>query len=485
MKPLFGVVGSFAWLLCASAAAGPMMPPGPSPEAGLAGVWRFIAAKTAPWAKPRDLTKADAPLLEYAVEFADAVVKGPPPLACANARYSSGVTYLSEAFGGKLADDKDRALAKQARLGDAQLTTFRVYCGETFRDFYIDDQADLAMAEGDVLYRLERPTGMDPRQYAAGFSGPSFDCVKAKTTADRLICADAALSKSDRALGEAYSALAKSESAQSFATVQKAQRAWLAFVIKSCGADAPMPESAGDKTPIVDCLNTEYGDRADLLRDLTVEKAGALILEPRMRFRARATPSIGESDVYPWMSGGPQADAFNAFVARTLALDRWRTDEKGLFPFGDDVAEMKLHARRSYSVGRFDAHIVSFEISTSDFTGGNRDARSQSAFTWDVTKQRPVALDDVFAKGRNWKAVAIAYCKKDLHKQFSERDAPDLDDAEIAAAVANAGGWVWGADKASVIFFVDTISGMPGGAFDVKIPLAILTPYMTADSPVR
>lgn len=109
------------------------------------------------------------------------------------------------------------------------------------------------MVEGDVLYTLERPTGMDPQQFTAGFSGPRFDCAEAKTTADRLICADTGLSKSDRALAAAYTKLKAAELAESFATVQKAQRGWLDFAIKSCVGDAPMLEALGDRNVTVDC----------------------------------------------------------------------------------------------------------------------------------------------------------------------------------------------------------------------------------------
>ena len=38
---------------------------------------------------------------------------------------------------------------------------------------------------------------------------------------------------------------------------------------------------------------------------------------------------VEESDIYLWMSGGPQAEAFNAFIAKIYALDRWNMDEKG------------------------------------------------------------------------------------------------------------------------------------------------------------
>jgi len=132
------------------------------------GGWRFIEAKPAPWAKPHRLSKAEAPLLEFGVDFVEGGVKGPPPLACASAKYSLGETYLGEAFGGRLVGDNRAAMAKQARLGDSGLTTFRVVCGEVVRDFYIDERADLVMAEGNVLRTLERPTGMDPQHFTAG-----------------------------------------------------------------------------------------------------------------------------------------------------------------------------------------------------------------------------------------------------------------------------------------------------------------------------
>jgi uncharacterized protein YecT (DUF1311 family) len=349
----------------------------------------------------------------------------------------------------------------------------------------MDESADLVMAEGDVLYTLERPTGMDPQQFTAGFSGPSFDCAEAKTTADRLICVDAGLSKSDRAFAAAYAKLKAAESAESFATVQKAQRGWLDFTIRSCVGDAPMPEAMGDRNVIVECLRIDYTDRAEALSDLAIEKAGALALEPRMRFRVRAKPSIEESDVYPWMSGGPQAEAFNAFIAEHYALDRWRMDEKGAFPTDDDDSAMRYHARRSYSVIRFDARIVSFQIATDDYAGGNYDARRQIGVTWDMAMQRPITLDDVFVKGNRWKAATLAYCKKNLHNQFAERNAPDLSDKEIAATVGNSASWLWGVDKATVVFWVDLIGGMPGGEFDVEIPFSTLSPFMIDGAAVR
>jgi len=461
-----------------------MLPAGPAPEAGFAGVWRVIGAEVAPWTKPRRLTRKDAPLLEFAVEFAAGEAKGPAPLACKRAKYSSGVTYQGEAFGGALAGDKDRRLAKKLHLGEYQLSTHRIVCGNDVRDFYFDEHADLVTLQGDIVYTLERPTGIDPQQYKAGYSGPSFDCTTAKTTGERLICIDAALSKSDKKLGEAYAALKRELSSASFATFQSAQRAWLAYVMESCGANVPMPETFGDRNVITECLNIAFADRVNLFDGLKAERVGSLVLEPRIRFRADTENRVEESDIYPWMAGGPRAVVFNALIFKMLSLDRWRTDDKDAFRL-DDVGEMRLFARRVYTAVRFVGHIVSLQVSTDDFAGANRDILGQRSFTWDLAKARLIKLDDIFAANKDWKALVAARCKEELHKQFSEREAADLDDAEIADTLADSGNWLWGSNQATVVFLIGTISGMTGGEFDVDIPLEALKPYMKPDAPVR
>jgi uncharacterized protein YecT (DUF1311 family) len=461
--------------------AGPMMLPGPSPESGLKGVWRFIGAEIGPWAKPRKLAKADAPFLEYAVDFEDGEVKGPAPLACKGAKYQSGVSYHGEAFGGRLAADKDGALAKKIALSDPEISTYRVTCGSTARDYYMDDHADMKFADGDVVYTLERPTGMDVGQYQAGFSGPSFDCTKAKSTGEKLICGDAGLAASDKKLGAAYLALKKSLSAENFATFQVGQRAWIAYAMKSCGADAPAPDAG----TVTECLKTEYDSRAELLERTKVYRAGALTIEPLLRFRMRANPATEESDIYPQMRGGPEAAAFNAFILKTLKLDRWRMDDKSLFRYGDDVNGMKLHAHRFYSVGRFDDRILSLFVTTSDFVGGHDEEGDYTIFTWGVRAGRPLSLDDMFAKGADWKKFVLGYCTRDLQQQIRRDGVPgDLASSELPKQLADGAHWSWDKDKAVLSFTIFMDSGMPESVYDVTIPYKTLKPYLKPDAPV-
>jgi len=470
------VLAALAAILFASSVwAGPMMPKGDEPEPGLAGVWRFTAAESAPWAKPRKLTKKDAPLLEYAVDFEPGAVKGPAPLACKGAKFQSGITYQGEMFGGKLGDG-----AKALALTNSEVTTFRVTCGASARDLFIDDHADLKMADGDVVYTLERPTGMDTEQYTAGFSGPSFDCTKAKMAGEKIICTDAALSASDKKLGAAYRALKASLSPEGFATFQAGQRTWLAYVMKRCGADAPSPNTG----PAADCLKDEYDSRTDLLQSAKVARSGALTIEPRLRFHVRATPQTEEADIYPLMRGGPEANAFNAFIARALKLDRWRMDDKALFQYGD-TGDAALHAHRFYAVDRFDARIVSLSVSTSDFTGGHDEEHGDRSFTWDLRTGRAVSLEDVFAKTADWKKFVLDACTRDLKKQIADDQAPgDFDAADLMKQIADGGSWSWGKDRATVTFIIFMDSGEPPRTYGASIPYKALKPYMKPNAPV-
>lgn len=466
--------------LATAAVAGPMMPPGPSPEAGMAGTWRVIAAEPAPWAAPRKLTKVEAPLLEFAVAFDNNAVKGPSPLGCANARYSSGETYRDELFGGRIKSDQAALALKLSRPP----VTFRVICGTSVRDFYVDDVSDMKMAEGDIIYTLERPTGMDTDQYKAGFSGPSFDCSKAKSTGERLICSDAGLSKSDNALAQSYSAIRKTVSPESFASFRDGERGWLAYMMKACKANVAWPDLAADRAPIIDCMSQMLDARTELFDAVTGAKAGALTLEPRLRFRTRDNPPTEDSDIYPVMSGGPQAAAFNAYVTKALKLNGWRMDDKTIFRYGDDLDEgATLHAHRSYSVVRFDDRVASLSFGTSDFTGGHDEEHGGFALNWDMAKAKLIALGDVLTG--NWQPVVLGYATKFIAKKVKEDNASaDMDVSGLKTQLLDNANWLWKKDKAIVSFSVFMNGGMPAQAYDVDLPYTMLKPYLKPGAPI-
>ena len=434
-----------------------------------------------PWeAKP----SGAASILEYAVKFSDGIVKGPAPFACEHALFASGVSAPDELFGGRLKGSGGDALRKELEPGEDSVTTYRVVCGTEKRDYYVDEEARLKTYAGGIVYTLERPTGMEPESYEPGFSGPSFDCSKARSAGEQTICRDAALSQADRKLDAAYRRLKATMTPTGFATVQKAQRDWLSYVTKSCRSGGSMPDDIGARNALQGCLEEGYTDRSERLDALEVSKAGALVLEPRMRFFSRARPDTEESDIYPALIGGAEAEAFNAHVAKVLRLGQRRMDDKDLFPFGEEVADMKLSARRTYDVHRFDTRLVSLQVSTYDYTGGAHEALDESSLNWDLARSRAIALEDVFDKNKPWRKFVVDFCLRDLHEELAGEQEPGPDRSAIERAVGDASAWLWGKDAATVHFTVYAIASFSGGEFDVVIPYSYLEPYLRSDAPV-
>jgi len=333
------------------------------------------------------------------------------------------------------------------------------------------------------LLSFALPATAQANQRAAGFSGPSFDCTKARTAGEQMICHDAALSKADQKMNEAYRRLKATETPESFATVQSAQRAWLAYVAKSCGSGGSLPEDEGERNTLQECLDDNYSDRANRLDSAQVVKAGSLALEPRMSVVTRAKPDTEESDIYPWMSGGgAEATAFNAHMKTSLGLGKRRMDDKDLFPFGDEVADMKLYARRNYSVTRFDSRVASLQILTYDYSGGAHEALAEKSLNWDVAHGKAFSLGDVFASGRPWRKFVTDFCLSDLHDEFASQDAPDPDRSAVERVIADGRNWLWGTDKATVHFTVYSIASFSGGEFDVDVPYDSLKPYLRPDA---
>ena len=69
-----------------------LLPTAAQPAASFAGTWRVIGVTAAPWVKAHPLGKREAPLLEYALIFADGEIEGPSPLGCRHAKFATTVS---------------------------------------------------------------------------------------------------------------------------------------------------------------------------------------------------------------------------------------------------------------------------------------------------------------------------------------------------------------------------------------------------------
>lgn len=97
----------------------------------------------------------------------------------------------------------------------------------------------------------------EPRVHVLPGEKASFDCAKAKSTDEQIICSDHDLAQLDRRMGEIYTATRAALPPAEKNALTQAQRKWLAGHDQACGINAqgPLPDHA------VECFAKRYQTR--------------------------------------------------------------------------------------------------------------------------------------------------------------------------------------------------------------------------------
>jgi uncharacterized protein YecT (DUF1311 family) len=448
-------------------------------------LWRITAMIPEPWTDAASLPAAARGLVQTGLAFLDDRVKGPPPLACDKPAYRDRPVSVAELFAGRVPDDRLDEVAKRLGIGDVQGFAFQVVCGATVMSYFWVGP-DRLVRVGDAIYRIEprdSDAGVDPDEWVRKIT-PGFDCDKAATTAERLICTDFETATADRQISERYAALRGEETKESFATIQATQRAWLRYTPAACGADGPMPEDQFARRDMLNCLREAYTAWRDAFAGLSVQRAGTLAIEPRLHILTALHPRQRIDWIaYPWMTGMPAATAtaFNRAVGAMLAPQAsYLTKERITEP----EADYPISAWRTYTLHNFDDRLVSLFVWGQVYGGGAHEGLIEQAINFDVERARPAGPADFFRAGSRWRESVAAFCLKDLLEQLEPAEGEGPSTADVEREVANAAAWLFEPGHAVVHFATYTVTSFAGGPQEVEIPYGALRPYLRPDAPL-
>jgi len=305
----------------------------------------------------------------------------------------------------------------------------------------------------------------------AATPAPSFDCAKAGSAVDRLICSDEGLATLDRELAEHYDVLHRELSPEGLAVLLTSQRKWLAS--RSRCASKEVPRDQG-----VTCLSSLYSDRTDDL-NAQYRTADGLTVEGRETTRRLPAVRVEESDRYPVLLGPKsRVDAFNRTIAQRLNL------AKGMFA----ASGIKLDAKpegdttfdRSYEIHRFDDRMISIEIFETHESYFGHGWRSEYAINWDLRRNRSLRVSDIFLKEPDWRQALYALAMKAVREQG---DIHDPDSWFNSDAVDDDDAWLFD-DDGAVLLLGHGERSMVGVSADAPIPYDVLQPFLQPTAPM-
>ena len=307
-------------------------------------------------------------------------------------------------------------------------------------------------------------------------AGPAlaFECDKARSKAEKAICADPAAKAADDAMNEAFSALrARLDPAQRTALLAN-QRRWLKTRDGACIGEDRKDASA--------CLRDENGARTLALS--ARPEAGPGTPNPLLPvFLERAgTKTTYDASALLYRFEVPRGAAearLNAWTEAMLKEAPVRTDDPG----GTFTYSFERRARIGYASDR----LLSITVTGYDFTGGAHGQSSSTALNLDLKAGRALAIGDLV--GPKELGEVRATCRRDVARDIKARlteggEDPGKDpDAKnnldvlvrnaaepVDATVGDLANWSFGAKAATVTFVSDAIGPHAMGEFACTLP---------------
>lgn len=307
-----------------------------------------------------------------------------------------------------------------------------------------------------------------------------FNCGKATTVRDKLICTDPTLSQADNQVVARYRAALAPLSEPARDALRMAQSAWLRFVDTVCGTGGTETPPAANRfdTP-ASCLATRYAVRQRQLDQATTVDNGLVIA----RYEDfAATPSgdrnkFVERDVaYPQIDR-PRSDAerrWNAAVREHAAAEAITP------PTGENP---RMDVWLDYSVRWATPALISVVFDLTWYGHGAAHPGSGStAFNWLLADRRALAPADLFDQARPWRDTLARLAFVQLQGHVAANELFVKSAAELVDIAADPRRWAIDPDGLHVLFGQYEVGPYVLGQPEALLSWSALAPVL-ADHP--
>ncbi len=302
----------------------------------------------------------------------------------------------------------------------------------------------------------------------------AFDCTKASTETEKLICSDGTLKQADDDLGQAWSKVRDLLDTAEFKMLRQNQRAWLKTRDARCGY--------GNDAERVACLIQQTTARTLIIAAKAKSGPGSgAVMMPFARAQA------GSKKAYEVELAGVRfADPVKAGeVAFNQAVDKLVKQAPFTEKIDFDTAG-QLSYNQSITVEYAAPNLVSASVQTWRYDGGAHgnsffSAINVSPETGELTYDKlfsPEAKTDLADACENRlyaeagdKALSKARLKEMLFAEYEKA---------VVAAVGNLSSWTFNEDGARVHFSPYELAPYAAGSFECRLPLSLLRRLSTA-----
>ncbi|MCA0304061.1 MAG: DUF3298 domain-containing protein [Proteobacteria bacterium] len=315
-----------------------------------------------------------------------------------------------------------------------------------------------------------------PALAQAPAKGPSFDCAKAQSVIDKAICKDAELSKADRELVAAYTALLDRLKGAERETVVKSQGRWVASRNRVC--------ASREFDAVTECLKGRYAQRTATLQSM-IQAPFAMVDEQTLTGSGKFGQVGWSYDiVFPrFEAKGVDFAAANTRFANDALKSAQEATPSDLSDVDD---ERTWEYQQSFSIERAPGGTLATVVQQFyGYTGGAHGFGATVCSTVDLRTGKIVTPAGVFA-GDQWLRPLYQLVVADLRRQFKERegDEDSLKPESMNKMLRENARFCWLPKHLEIVFNQYDVGSYAAGPYFVDLPYDRLKPMLRADGPI-